>query len=80
MAHGGKVVQGPIELPDGIWIARCIDPQGAMFALRGKWPGATSVPPLEIDWTAEWGGFTSRGRIIEKRGSAAHEPGFEQAS
>jgi predicted enzyme related to lactoylglutathione lyase len=75
-AHGGKVVQGPIELPDGIWIARCIDPQGAMFALRGKRPGATSddVPPLEIGWASEWGGFTSRGRIIERRGSATPAP------
>ena len=67
------MVQGPVELPDGIWIARCIDPQGAMFALRGKRPGATSddVPPLEIGWAAEWGGITSRGRIVEKRGPAA---------
>jgi predicted enzyme related to lactoylglutathione lyase len=66
--QGGKLVQGPIELPDGIWIARCIDPQGAMFALQGKRPGATSAdaPPLEIGWAAEWGGFASRGRLIEK--------------
>jgi predicted enzyme related to lactoylglutathione lyase len=72
-AHGGKVVQGPVELSDGIWIARCIDPQGAMFALRGERPAATSeeLPPLEIGWAAEWGGFTSRGRILEKRGPAA---------
>jgi predicted enzyme related to lactoylglutathione lyase len=72
IAHGGKVVQGPIELPDSIWIARCIDPQGAMFALQGKRPGATSddVPPFEIGWAAEWGGFTSRGRIIERKGPA----------
>jgi len=68
-AHGGKAVQGPIELPDGNWIARCIDPQGAMFALRGPWSGAASgdVPPFEIRWAAEWGGFTSRGRLIERR-------------
>jgi predicted enzyme related to lactoylglutathione lyase len=70
--NGGKVVQGPNELPDGIWIARCIDPQGAMFALQGKRSGATSadVPPFEIGWAAEWGGFASRGRIVEKRAAA----------
>jgi uncharacterized protein len=73
--HGGKVVQGPIGLPDGIWIARCIDPQGAMFALRSQRLGATldDIPPVEIRWAAEWGGFTSRGRIVEKR-SAASKP------
>jgi len=72
-SHGGRVVQGPIELPDGVWIARCIDPQGAMFALRGRRPGATSddVPPFEIRWSAEWGGFTSRGRLVDKRSPAA---------
>ncbi|MGC2085011.1 MAG: VOC family protein [Bradyrhizobium sp.] len=70
-ALGGKVVQGPIEQPNGIWIARCIDPQGAMFAVQGERPGATSAdaPPFEIGWAAEWGGFTSRGRMIERRGS-----------
>jgi uncharacterized protein len=75
--HGGKVVQGPIESSDGIWIARCIDPQGAMFALRGERPAATSedLPPFEIGWAAEWGGFTSRGRLIEKR-----QPAPPQAS
>jgi len=72
-ALGGKVLQGPIDLPDGIWIARCIDPQGAMFALQGERPGATSadVPPFEIGWAAEWGGFASRGRLVEKRAPAS---------
>jgi uncharacterized protein len=70
---GGKVVQGPIDLPSGLWIARCIDPQGAMFALQGERPGATSadLPPLEIGWAAEWGGFASRGRLVEKRAPAS---------
>lgn len=75
IALGGKVVQGPIDLPNGIWIARCIDPQGAMFALQGERPGATSadVPPFEIGWATEWGGFASRGRLVEKR-SPTSEP------
>ena len=31
--HGGKVVQGPMEVPGGSWIVQCKDPQGAAFAL-----------------------------------------------
>ena len=43
-AGGGKVVQGPMELTPGHWITRCIDPQGAMFALQGKrQPGRQGV-------------------------------------
>ena len=30
---GGQVVHGPHEVPGGSWIARCVDPQGAMFAM-----------------------------------------------
>ena len=33
---GGQIFEGPLELPDGSWIARCRDPQGAVFALQGK--------------------------------------------
>ena len=36
-AGGGRVLQGPIELPDDCWIVRCADPQGALFALQGAW-------------------------------------------
>jgi predicted enzyme related to lactoylglutathione lyase len=35
-AGGGQVVLGPIEAPNGRWIAQCMDPQGALFALQGK--------------------------------------------
>ncbi len=31
--HGGKVTEGPSEVPGGLWIVNGIDPQGAMFAL-----------------------------------------------
>jgi len=31
---GGRILEGPLEVP-GAWIARCEDPQGAMFALMG---------------------------------------------
>jgi uncharacterized protein len=35
-AAGGQVLDGPREVPGGHWIAQCMDPQGAMFALSGK--------------------------------------------
>ena len=31
---GGKVLNGPMEVPGGSWIAQCMDPQGAAFALH----------------------------------------------
>jgi len=35
-AGGGRVLEGPIGVPGGSRVARCLDPQGAMFALVGK--------------------------------------------
>jgi len=32
-AGGGKVIMGPHQVPGGQWIAQCLDPQGAMFAM-----------------------------------------------
>ena len=32
-AGGGQILNGPMEVPGGSWIAQCLDPQGAMFAL-----------------------------------------------
>jgi uncharacterized protein len=34
-AGGGKILEGPVEAPGDKRIARCTDPQGAMFALTG---------------------------------------------
>jgi predicted enzyme related to lactoylglutathione lyase len=65
-AAGGRIMQGPIQMPDGSAIIRCIDAQGAMFALQGahREQDAGEVPTTELAWTAEWGGFASRGRLI----------------
>lgn len=30
---GGKLINGPHQVPGGSWIIQCLDPQGAMFAL-----------------------------------------------
>jgi uncharacterized protein len=35
-AGGGQILEGPLGKSGGNWIARCTDPQGAMFALEGK--------------------------------------------
>jgi len=32
-AGGGKLINAPMQTPMGHWIAQCVDPQGAMFAL-----------------------------------------------
>ncbi|MBP1842538.1 putative enzyme related to lactoylglutathione lyase [Rhizobium petrolearium] len=32
-AGGGKIVNGPMEVPGGSWIVNCVDPQGAYFSL-----------------------------------------------
>jgi predicted enzyme related to lactoylglutathione lyase len=65
-AGGGRILQGPIEIPGGSAIIRCIDAQGAMFALQGarRAQDAGEVPTTELAWATEWGGFASRGRLI----------------
>jgi predicted enzyme related to lactoylglutathione lyase len=35
-SHGGAIVAGPMEVPDGSWIVHAVDPQGAFFALVSK--------------------------------------------
>jgi hypothetical protein len=35
-AGGGRILEGPFEAPGGTGVARCTDPQGAMFALEAK--------------------------------------------
>lgn len=75
-AGGGRIVQGPFELTSGHWISRCIDPQGAMFALQGKRrAGAKESPDAsQLTWTAEWGGFASRGKVLQSAGKPKAKP------
>ena len=35
-SNGGKIVNGPMEVPGGDWVVNGIDPQGAGFALHAK--------------------------------------------
>jgi hypothetical protein len=63
---GGQVFAGPFGVPDGSWVVRCIDPQGAVFALQGTRSDVNvkRAPAPEFGWSAEWGGFSSRGRLL----------------
>ena len=65
-AGGGQVVHGPAELAGGLSIVRCIDPQGAMFALRGPRDEGARPPTdvAQLGFSAAWGGFASQGRVI----------------
>jgi hypothetical protein len=68
---GGQVFEGPLELPDGSWIARCADPQGAMFALQGQRSHARKgqAADSEVGWSSSWGGISSRGRLVTRPGA-----------
>jgi predicted enzyme related to lactoylglutathione lyase len=35
-ANGGRIINGPMEVPGGDWIVNGIDPQGAAFSLHAK--------------------------------------------
>jgi predicted enzyme related to lactoylglutathione lyase len=63
---GGRMLQGPIELSDNCWIARCVDPQGALFALQGARGARDAERPTasEVAWSSKWGGFASQGRMV----------------
>jgi uncharacterized protein len=65
---GGRIVMGPHELPGNSGIARCIDPQGAMFALQGPrtQDRAKRLPDAAIEWSSDWGEISSRGRLANK--------------
>jgi uncharacterized protein len=65
---GGRIAQGPTRLPDTGWVVRCIDPQGAMFALQAatNQSGIEQLATAELGWSAAWGGHTSRGKVSAK--------------
>jgi uncharacterized protein len=67
---GGQIMEGPFGIPDGNWIVRCTDPQGAVFALEGKRSPDHIGRKPEVGWTTEWGEFSSRGRLVGKPGSS----------
>jgi predicted enzyme related to lactoylglutathione lyase len=34
--RGGQIIHGPMQVPGGLFIAHCLDPQGAIFAIIGS--------------------------------------------
>jgi len=71
-AGGGRIAQGPLALWGGSWIARCIDPQGAMFALQGRRSDAADrndegESDAALAWSTSWGGISSRGQLLGKK-------------
>jgi uncharacterized protein len=67
---GGKVLEGPTEIPGESWAAHCTDPQGGMFALMGKRSRDTgrSTRVVEATWSSQWAGLSLKGRLrIRKR-------------
>ena len=52
-ANGAKIINGPMEVPGGDWIAQGIDPQGAMFAVHSLNPAAKKAAPAKKDTPAK---------------------------
>ncbi len=48
-ANGAKIVNGPMEVPGGDWIATGMDPQGAMFSVHSLNPAAKEAAPAKKD-------------------------------
>ena len=42
-ANGGKIVNGPMEVPGGDWIAQGMDPQGALFSVHSLNPAVQAA-------------------------------------
>ena len=67
-AERGQITRGPIALWGDVWIAHCIDSQGAVFALQGKRTKTKEADDPQsapqIGWSAKWGDISSRGRLV----------------
>lgn len=46
---GGTLINGPMEVPGGDWIAQFVDPQGAMFAVQALKADMQPPAPAEAD-------------------------------
>ena len=54
-SSGAKIINGPMEVPGGDWIAQGIDPQGAMFAVHSLNPVAQKDTPAKKAFKAAAG-------------------------
>ncbi len=62
---GGRIFEGPLQVPGGSWVARCIDPQGAMFAVEGKRRQQAFLQDGEVGWSTSWDGIASQGKLLK---------------
>ena len=46
-ANGGKIINGPMQVPGGDWIAQGMDPQGAVFSVHSLKPAAPKAAPAK---------------------------------
>ncbi len=46
-ANGGTIINGPMEVPGGDWIAQGVDPQGAVFSVHSLKPTAQKAAPAK---------------------------------
>ena len=69
-AGGGKIVNGPMEVPGGDWIAQGMDPLGAMFAVHSLKPAAKTAAPAKKTAPAK----TARARKKTAKSKAARKP------
>ena len=68
-AGGGMASRNEEELSSGLSVARCTDPQGALFALQGK-----QSHTRRLGWSTQWRGFSSQGQLVSpkrRRGTIA---------
>jgi uncharacterized protein len=73
--QGGQVVNGPMEVPGGDWIAQGVDPQGAMFAVHSVKPvakkNAAKQMPVKRDATTKPIETKAAGRAAGMKGAKA---------
>jgi predicted enzyme related to lactoylglutathione lyase len=78
--HGGKILNGPMDVPGGDRIVQCMDPQGAVFALHSMAPVAKPAPaPKPKARTAakpkrSKAGAGTKSRVAKKEASARRAP------
>lgn len=73
-AGGGEILDGPSQVPDGNWMLRCTDPQGAMFALLGKRQGDHGTT-TRVNWSTDWKGQSLGGKLVVTQGPADKRSG-----
>ena len=69
-AGGGTIVNGPMEVPGGDWIAVGKDPQGAMFAVHSLKPAAKTAAPAQKTAPAKQAAPARTARAAKKTAKA----------